>query len=83
MDAEPAGVQELAPVAKEETTSETSEPVPCEGDGPPEMQVPATGEVEEEPVGFTMDEDPSDRSMDRALACLGKLEDATPLFGDA
>ena len=81
--AEPAEVQEIAPVAEEETTSETREPVPCEGDGQPEVQLPATGEVEEEPVGFTLDQDPSDRRMDRALACLGKLEDATPLFGDA
>ena len=80
---EPAEVEEIAPVAEEETTSETSESVPCEGDGGPEVLLAATGEVEEEPVSFTMDQDPSDRRMDRAWACLGKLEDATPLFGDA
>ena len=79
--AEPAEAEGIAPVAEEETTSEASEPVQC--DSQAEEQVPAAGEVEEEPVGFTLDQDPSDRRMDRALACMGKLEDATPLFGDA
>jgi hypothetical protein len=32
--------------------------------------------------GFTLDQDPDDRALDRALARLGKLEDAVPLFGD-
>jgi transposase len=32
--------------------------------------------------GFTCDQDPSDRSGDRALARLGVLEDAVPLFGE-
>ncbi len=32
--------------------------------------------------GFTIDRDPDDRSGDRALACLGQLDDAVPLFGD-
>jgi transposase len=31
---------------------------------------------------FTVDRDPADRSGDRALARLGVLQDATPLFGD-
>jgi len=31
---------------------------------------------------FTMDHDPNDRSGDRFLARLGRLEDAIPLFGD-
>ena len=31
---------------------------------------------------FTMDNDPNDRSGDRVLARLGRLEDAMPLFGD-
>ena len=31
---------------------------------------------------FTMDSDPSDRSGDRLLARLGRLQDAVPLFGD-
>jgi transposase len=32
--------------------------------------------------GFTIDRDPTDRSGDRALARLGLLQDAAPLFGD-
>ncbi len=32
---------------------------------------------------FTLDHDPLDRSLDRACARLGLLEDATPLFADA
>ena len=32
--------------------------------------------------GFTLDRDPDDRALDRALARVGKLEDALPLFGD-
>lgn len=34
-----------------------------------------------EPVSFSLDRDPADRSADRLLARLGLLEDATPLFG--
>ena len=32
-------------------------------------------------VPWTLDTDPSDRSGDRLMACLGLLEDAAPLFG--
>jgi len=32
--------------------------------------------------GFTLDRDPDDRSNDRALARMGQLDDAVPLFGD-
>jgi transposase len=32
--------------------------------------------------GFTLDRDPDNRAFDRALARVGKLEDALPLFGD-
>ena len=34
-------------------------------------------------TGFTIDDDPTDRSGDRALARLGLLEDALPLFAEA
>jgi hypothetical protein len=37
----------------------------------------------EEDVPLSMDRDPTDRRMDRLLACLGGLEDAAPLFGSA
>jgi hypothetical protein len=33
-------------------------------------------------TGFTLDRDPDNRAGDRALARLGQLEDALPLFGD-
>ena len=35
-----------------------------------------------EEKGFTIDGDPDDRAGDRALARIGELEDALPLFGD-
>jgi len=44
----------------------------------PELSAPA-GEAE--PVPFSLDRDPADRSGDRLLARLGLLEDAAPLFG--
>lgn len=36
---------------------------------------------EAEPMAFSLDHDPADRSGDRLLARLGLLEDAAPLFG--
>jgi transposase len=39
------------------------------------------GEPDPEPVAFSLDRDPTDRSADRLLARLGLLEDAAPLFG--
>jgi transposase len=42
----------------------------------------SSGDVPE-PSSFTLDHDPCDRSGDRALARLGLLEDAVPLFADA
>jgi transposase len=42
----------------------------------------ASGDVPE-PSSFTLDHDPRDRSGDRALARLGLLKDAVPLFADA
>jgi len=81
-EVEPDEVEGIAP-AVEEVTRKSREPEPAEGDCEPGGRAPAAGEVEEEPVGFTMDHDPSDRTIDRAFACMGVLEDATPLFGDA
>ncbi len=39
--------------------------------------------VQQAAPGFTIDEDPTDRSGDRALARCGFLEDALPLFAEA
>ncbi len=44
-------------------------------------ETPAEPEANVAP-SFTMDHDPNDRSGDRFLARLGRLEDAVPLFGD-
>ena len=38
---------------------------------------------EAEPLPISLDTNPSDRSMDRLMACLGLLDDAAPLFGSA
>ena len=46
----------------------------------PKLSAPA-GEPDPEPVSFSLDRDPADRSGDRLLAQLGLLEDAAPLFG--
>jgi hypothetical protein len=60
------------------------------GDGSEESagRSPVFGELLEDVLaeyaeqGFTLDCDPDDRAGDRALARVGKLEDAVPLFGD-
>jgi transposase len=39
--------------------------------------------IDPEPVPFSLDRDPADRSGDRLLARLGLLQDAAPLFGRA
>jgi transposase len=57
---------------------------------PGEALAPAATEIRAEPTAasktpataFTLDCDPTDRSADRALARLGLLQDAVPLFGD-
>ena len=78
-----AQVEKTRQAGEEETRSEAREPAQCEESGPPAVEVPTTDEGDEEPLGFTLDEDPSDRKMDRLLAYKGIIEDATPLFGDA
>lgn len=69
-------------LAEQEPRNEAREPEPCDGDRWVAWQAPVTGEGEEETLGFTLDRDPSDRKMDRLLACEGMLEDARPLFED-
>ena len=54
-----------------------------EEDGSPADPEPFASGIDEEPVPFTLDHDPADRSGDRLLARLGLLEDAAPLFGRA
>jgi hypothetical protein len=46
---------------------------------PSQVEVPSEAEA----LPFSLDADPSDRSLDRLLACFGCLEDAAPVFGEA
>jgi len=43
----------------------------------------ALGQKEPDPVGMSLDVDPTDRTWDRLLACFGLRDDATPIFGNA
>jgi hypothetical protein len=74
----------LAPAAVIEnldaTTTETSSPAVVVSAPSPE---PCMAVAVESPTSFSLDRDPHDRSNDRALARLGLLEDAVPLFADA
>jgi hypothetical protein len=42
-----------------------------------------SAEPEAESVGMSLDRDPANRVWDRLLACLGLLDDAAPVFGNA
>jgi transposase len=50
-------------------------PEPCGAEAPAAVEPPAA-------AAFTLDRDPRDRSGDRAMARLGLLTDAAPLFAD-
>jgi len=45
-----------------------------------EPSSPEPVDVVEDPIPTTLDTDPTDRSVDRALAAMGLLQDAAPLF---
>jgi transposase len=49
----------------------------------PRVKITTLEEEAASASSFTLDRDPHDRSGDRAMARLGLLEDATPLFADA
>jgi len=49
---------------------------------PPTALSEATAAEEVEAVAMSLDVDPGNRVWDRLLACLGLLDDATPIFGD-
>ena len=80
-----AGVDRTTPGAAETPTGEDDGPA-AEAQSQPAEQVEAFAEPRSEdsplPGSLTVDHDPRDRSGDRALARLGLLEDALPLFGD-
>ena len=48
----------------------------------PNLSGPASPAVDDEPLTFSADRDPADRSLDRLLAHRGVLDDAAPLFRD-
>jgi transposase len=71
-----AEVLDDLPAAASSSTSAPSSPEPCAAaEVAPGVEQPAVS-------AFTLDADPRDRSNDRALARLGLLEDAAPLFAD-
>jgi prepilin-type processing-associated H-X9-DG protein len=71
-------IESLDSTARETPSSPTivslPSPPPCAADAAAVVPSPAL---------FSLDRDPRDRSNDRALARLGLLEDAAPLFADA
>jgi DNA-binding CsgD family transcriptional regulator len=80
MQREMASVDEQAPAS----------PVPSIDDAPAvpveEAITPPTvvrAGVDADSLPRSLDEDPADRSVDRVWACLGRLHDAAPLFGEA
>jgi transposase len=81
-DAEPAHFAAEAEV--EETTCETEAVAGC-GEGVEAESdatvLPVRGTDDTLPVIPSLDSDPQDRSLDRALACAGFLDDAAPVFG--
>lgn len=74
----PTAVQQaLAEPGPPESTTTTTV---VEGEQAEAEEIP---QASEGPIGITLDEDPTDRKMDRLLAYKGMIADATPLFGDA
>lgn len=73
--AEAAGANpKLSAFSNSSTTQPVSQPVKAEDLNPATLDSKTV-------VPCTLDTDPSDRSGDRLLACLGLLDDAAPLFG--
>ena len=77
------GTSLAAPSDKAATTDTPDAPdgVPLPSAPPPRAQDP--GSEDEEPLSLTLDVDPTNRTWDRLLACVGQLDDAAPLFGNA
>ena len=66
-----------APDTQPKEPESPAESVPAGGD--PNLSASERGE----PLPGSLDTDPTDRSVDRVMACLGWLEDAAPRFGSA
>lgn len=82
----PAMAAAVAPRPDPEPAAEVREAAPV---GPPAPGAEATPEMVSDPGGdddlapVSLDAAPSNRSLDRMLACQGLLADAAPVFGDA
>jgi transposase len=78
--AQSMAVQDVQAVAGEaKPVSFDLEAVSIEGSATPSLETPAAEEPL--PVVMSFDSDPQDRSLDRALARAGVLDDAAPVFG--
>ena len=86
------GIEETALPTASTTVSESNDAVPAPTTSPADVGTPPSSEpcepdalVSVEPQvtpSFTLDHDPRDRSGDRFLARVGRLDDAVPLFAD-
>ncbi len=74
-----------------ETTGDTSDDPHASDEGTSDERCNDTGDSEgytdntakeSEPVPMSLDRDPSNRTLDRLLACMGLLDDAAPMFRD-
>lgn len=61
----------------------TAEPAAASPAPPPQCGPNLSAFCAEDDMPLSMDSDPSDRRLDRLMACLGLLEDAAPLFRSA
>jgi transposase len=81
----PAATEPRLPGIEETALQTASTPVPESDDTVPAPTTSPAALVSVEPQvtsSFTLDHDPSDRSGDRFLARVGRLDDAVPLFAD-
>ncbi len=81
--------QQLLPLGNDAERSGPQAPEPGDPtlpgalDQPSEPDLPDESAIADEPVAMSLDVDPSDRTLDRLLACLGMLDDAKPVFAGA
>jgi len=79
---EPASRDQPMSAPSDTTPSVHVEEPPKDG-APDTSGQPITSSEKETALPTPMDADPSDRTMDRLLACSGQLDDASPMFADA
>jgi len=73
-----------SPTESPDGSSAQGEPAaPAVDDAPPSASLDGPAIEEPESVAMSLDVDPSNRAWDRVLACVGYLDDATPIFANA